>query len=86
MAMAAIGTVLIVVGALALAGGLGYVGYAYMKQDKNNDGLYTDPGQGKENKDRAYLGFYIAGGGLLVALLGVALNVGGRRRSAGGTA
>ena len=82
--MAAIGTVLIVVGGLVLLGGLGYVGYAYMQQDENNDGFFTDPKEGQENKDKAYLGFYIAGGGLLIALLGVGLNVGGRRH--GGTA
>lgn len=84
MAMAAIGTVLIVVGTLAFVGGLAYVGYAYMKQDENNDGIYTDPGKGQENKDRAYLGFYIAGGGLLVGLVGAVLNIGARRH--GGTA
>lgn len=86
MAMATIGTILIVVGALALVGGLAYVGYASMQQDQNNDGVFTDPQEGQQNKDRAYLGFYVAGGGLLVALLGIVLNIGGRRRSAGGTA
>ena len=84
--MAALGTVLIVVGGLALLGGLGYVGYAYLQQDQNNDGVFTDPQEGQQNKDRANTGFYVAGGGLLVALVGVALAVGGRRRTAGGTA
>ncbi len=84
MAMTAIGTVLIVVGGLAMIGGLAYVGWAAMKQDENNDGVFTDPEEGKENKDRAYLGFYVAGGGLLLAALGVVLNIGGRRH--GGTA
>lgn len=86
MAMAAVGTVLIVVGALVMLGGLGYVWNAYQQQDENNDGVFTNPEEGQENKDKAYMGFYIAGGGLLVAILGIALNVGGRRRSAGGTA
>lgn len=85
MAMAAIGTVLIVVGALALLGGLGYVLMAKESQDENNDGVFTNPEEGQENKSKAYTGFYIAGGGLLVALVGVGLTIGGRR-SSGGTA
>lgn len=79
MAMATIGTVLIVVGGLALLGGLGYVGYAYMEQDENNDGMFTNPEEGQDNKQLAKRGFYIAGAGLLVALVGVALTIGGRR-------
>lgn len=85
MAMAAIGTVLIVVGALVLIGGLANVFMARESQDENNDGVFTNPEEGQENKDKAYTGFYIAGGGLLIALLGVGLNLGGRR-SAGGVA
>ena len=79
MAMAAIGTVLIVVGGLALLGGLGYVGYAYMDQEKNEEGVVTNPERGQDNKDKADLGLYVAGGGLVVALLGVVLTIGGRR-------
>jgi len=85
MAMAAIGTVLIVVGALVLLGGLGYSYMAWQDQEKNDEGVFTNPERGQENKDKAYTGFYIAAGGLLLALLGVGLNIGGRR-STGGTA
>ena len=85
MAMAAIGTVLIVVGALVLLGGLGYSYMAWRDQEQNDEGVFTNPERGQDNKDKAYNGFYIAGGGLLVALLGVGLTIGGRR-SAGGTA
>ena len=84
--MAAVGTVLIVLGALVMLGGLGYVYMAAQDQDQNNDGVFTNPEEGQENKDKAYGGFYIAGGGLLLVVLGVVLNVGGRRRHAGGTA
>lgn len=79
MAMAAIGTVLMVVGVLALVGGLVYVGMARESQDENDDGVFTNPEEGQENKGKAYTGFYIAGGGLLVALLGLGLAIGGRR-------
>lgn len=85
MAMAAIGTVLIVVGAVVLVGGLYYVFMARESQDENNDGVFTNPEEGQDNKDKAMTGFYVAGGGLLIALLGVGLNIGGRR-SSGGTA
>ena len=77
--MAAIGTVLMVVGILGLLGGLVYVGIAYNDQEKNDEGVFTNPERGQDNKDKAYLGFYIAGGGLLLALLGLGLNIGGRR-------
>jgi hypothetical protein len=83
--MAAIGTVLIVVGAVVLLGGLGYTYMAWRDQEQNDEGVFTNPERGQDNKGKAYLGFYVAGGGLLLAILGVALNVGGRR-SAGGTA
>ena len=85
MAMAAVGTVLMIVGGVLILGGLGYVGFAWMQQDENNDGFFTDPEKGQENKDKAMLGFYIAGGGLLLTIAGVVLTIGGRR-STGGTA
>lgn len=82
--MATVGTVLMVVGILALLGGLAYVGIAYSDQEQNEEGVFNDPERGQDNKDKAYLGFYVAGAGLLVALLGLGLNIGGRRH--GGTA
>lgn len=84
MAMAAIGTIVMVIGILGLIGGLVLVGLAYRDQDKNNDGVFTNPERGQDNKDRAHLGMYIGGAGLLVAVVGAVLTVMGRRH--GGTA
>lgn len=47
--------------------------------------MFTDPERGQENKGKAYNGLYIAGGGLLVALVGLGLTLWGRR-GAGRTA
>ena len=82
--MAAIGTVLMVIGVLGLIGGLVYFGMAYESQDENNDGVFTNPEEGQENKQKAYNGFYIAGAGLAIALVGLVLTLVGRRH--GGTA
>jgi hypothetical protein len=83
MAMATIGTVLMVIGVLALVGGMVYFGIAYRDQDQNDDGAFTNPERGQDNKDKARLGMYIGGAGLLVALVGVAFTIAGRRSSGG---
>lgn len=66
-----IGLVVLIVGALALLGGLGYMLKAYMDQDENNDGFFTNPDEGQENKDQFYQGAWTAGGGLLLVVVGI---------------
>lgn len=75
-----IGVVLLVVGGLALLGGLGWAANGYMSQEDNNqdDSVFTEPDNSQE-RDQMNLGFGIAGLGLLFAIIGGVLMGTSRR-------
>ena len=78
-----LGIVVLVIGVLALLGGAGYMLKAYSDQDQNNDGFFSNPEEGQENKGQFYNGMYVAGGGLLLTIVGlVLLRVGASPRRA----
>lgn len=78
-----IGLVVLVLGLVALVGGLAYMWKAYHDQDQNNDGFFTNPSEGKENKHQFWNGVYIAGGGLVLTVVGlVVMRVGASPRAA----
>jgi hypothetical protein len=66
-----IGVVLLVLGGLALLGGLAWAANGYMAQEDNNqdDSVFTEPDNSQE-KDQMNAGFFIAGGGLVLAIIG----------------
>ena len=66
-----IGVVLLVLGGLALLGGLAWAANGYMAQEDNNqdDSVFTEPDNSQE-KDQMNAGFAIAGGGLVLAIIG----------------
>jgi len=77
------GIVLLVVGILALLGGGGYMLKAYNDQDQNNDGVFTDPQEGQENKGQFYNGLYAAIPGVVLIVVGlVMMRMGASPRSA----
>ncbi|MEA3166637.1 MAG: hypothetical protein QOJ26_1509 [Thermoplasmata archaeon] len=66
-----IGVVLLVLGGLALLGGLAWAANGYMKQQDNNqdDTVFTEPDNSQETA-QMNTGFMIAGGGLVLAIIG----------------
>jgi hypothetical protein len=73
-ALRIVGIVLLVVGVLALLGGAGYMFKAYNDQDQNNDGFFTNPEEGQENKGQFYNGMYVAIGGLVLTVVGIVMT------------
>lgn len=67
------GVVLLCIGVLALLGGAGYMLKAYNDQDENNDGFFTNPEEGQENKGQFYNGMYVAVGGLVLTVVGIVM-------------
>lgn len=67
------GVVLLVIGILALLGGGGYMLKAYNDQDENNDGFFTNPEEGQENKNQFYNGLYAAIPGVVLIVLGLVM-------------
>src|SRR5688572_10985547 len=68
-----IGLVVLVLGVLALLGGGGYMLKAYNDQDENNDGFFTNPEEGDENKGQFYNGMYVAIGGVVFIVAGLVM-------------
>ena len=66
-----IGVVLLVLGGLALLGGLAWAANGYMAQEDNNqdDSVFTEPDNSQE-KDQMNVGFMVAGIGLVFAVIG----------------
>lgn len=66
-----IGVVLLVLGGLALLGGLGWAANGYMNQEDNNqdDTVFTEPDNSQETS-QMNTGFVVAGVGLVVAVIG----------------
>jgi hypothetical protein len=77
------GIVLLCIGLLALLGGGGYMLKAYNDQDQNNDGFFTNPDEGQENKGQFTNGMYVAIGGAVLAVVGlVMMRTGASARTA----
>ena len=82
-ALRVVGIVLLCVGILALLGGAGYMLKAYNDQDENNDGFFSNPEEGKENKGQFYNGMYVAIGGAVLLIVGaVMMRMGASPRAA----
>lgn len=82
-AMRVVGIVLLCVGVLALLGGAGYMLKAYNDQDENNDGFFTNPEEGQENKNQFYNGLYAAVPGAVLIIVGlVMMRMGASPRAA----
>ena len=77
------GIILLCIGVLAVFGGGGYMLKAYNDQDQNNDGFFTNPEEGQENKGQFYNGMYIAIGGVVFLVAGlVMMRMGASPRAA----
>lgn len=82
-AIRVVGIVLLCVGVLALLGGAGYMVKAYNDQDENNDGFFTNPEEGEENKGQFYNGLYAAVPGVVLVVVGlVMMRMGASPRAA----
>ena len=79
-----IGIAVIVIGLLILFAGLFWAWRSYQDEAKNNDkpGPITNPDRSNDNAGNAMNGFWLAGGGLLVTVVGVVLTAQSRPTSA----
>jgi len=77
--------VVLVLGLLVLFGGLGWTYKQYQDEKDNNQqtpGPFTDPGETEENAGSGMNALWVAGAGVLIAVVGVVLLLMGGRSHA----